>query len=254
MKSDGKIEWLVNKTLDKESGGKTFFDALDKEIRKESNLDLVIGLFERIKKECGDRFNLVVSGNFGDWIFYLIKKGKIKINGNFLQLSGSITSHEGTLHKVKRNKTVSIIRSKFDISNQAFVFLDDSYYSGTTNKVIDDFLRQYNSRIIRTYVIYDGNDEKSKNRIALYSYYDHHKGTQLPFYKLLNHLYSFKNIPHDLIESKIVKGEITTLREVNLLIDKFLKSTNAQGIDIYQWSHRNESKQYIKKFKEFYEK
>ena len=249
--SSAKIEWIVKKTLDKESGGNKFFDKLDKEIRKDSNLDLILGIYERIVSECGSKFNLVVSGNFGEWIYYLIRKGKIKIHGNFLQLSGSITSHEGSMNKILSNKSVSIVRNKFDISGQNFVFLDDSYYSGTTSEIINQFLKKYNSRLLKTYIIYDGNDKKNKNRVALYNYYDHHKGTQLPFYKLLNHLYTFKVIPHDLIEDKIVKGKITTIREVNDLINKFKSKANIQDIDVYNWTHRNESKRFIKEYSKF---
>lgn len=245
MNIDNKIEWIVSRTLDSESGGKKFFDKLDKEIRKDSNLDLIIGLLERIYLDFPHGFNLVVSGNFGDWIYYLLKKKTISHKGCFLQLSGSITSHDGSLNLIKPNKSISIQRLIGSIENQNFVFLDDSYYSGTTERLIDKFLNNYNSRIIRTYVIYDGNDHKNPNRKSLYSYYDHHEGSKVPFFKLLNHLYKYKDLPHNEIEEKIVNGSINTYRQLNDIIDKHLNTQNK-----YLWTHRNESR-FIKTFDEF---
>ena len=59
---------------------------------------------------------------------------------------------------------MSPIKQNGDISNKKFIFIDDSYFSGTTEKVIEKYLNKFNSTIEKTYVIYDGNINKDRNR------------------------------------------------------------------------------------------
>jgi hypothetical protein len=73
------------------------------------------------------------------------------------------------------------------------------------------------AKFVKTYVIYDGNDNKFDDLKSLYRYYDYHTGKLLPVMKLFDILNIIKNeIPFDynLVFDKISKGEIRTSREM----------------------------------------
>lgn len=60
----------------------------------------------------------------------------------------------------------------FNLTNKKFVYVDDSYFSGSTARKIDNFLSDYKSSIVKISVIYDGSKDRVKNMKSLIRYYD----------------------------------------------------------------------------------
>ena len=137
------------------------------------------------------------------------------------------------MDKIKKVKEVIIQKQIGDINNRDFIFVDDSFYSGTTVFSIDVFLKSLGSNIIKTYVVYDGNDTKSSNRIALYNYYDWNVGSQRTIEELMYELEKWKDIPKDYFEKEIMKGEIKSIIQLRKKIDEFKIKSSGKGIDIY---------------------
>lgn len=86
-----------------------FLDKIDDFLVRPENLDLIEKLFRIIKKENAD-FDIITSGNFGEWIYNLIDSGKIKFDGNVVVMSGKIRNMEG-----EKKNPVEIIKKKYDI-------------------------------------------------------------------------------------------------------------------------------------------
>lgn len=244
-----RIDNIVKDISKTTPGGNIFFDELDSRIKTPKNLDIIVKLFEKIYSKFGLDYNLVVSGGFGDLVMFLLKRGDIKCKGTVLQVSGGLTSHFTDMNKIKKVKEVNIQKQSDDINNKDFIFVDDSFYSGTTGYSIDQFLKRLGSKILKTYVIYDGNDTKSSNRIALYNYYDWNTGSQRTIDELMSELDRYKDIPRDIFEDRIIKGRIISIIQLRKEINEFKVKSGNQGIDIY--SRIRESK--ILNFQKFNE-
>jgi len=241
-----KMKSIAQDELRKTSGGREYFDKIDSIIKLPKNIDIIIQLFIAIRKEQGENFNIILTGGFGDWILNLIKKGIIKIPGNVVLSNGSIRGTNNKLGKLTTGKEVDIIYKKGEIDNQTFILFDDSYYSGSTKVSLEKFLKKHNSSISKTYILYDGSDEKDKNRKSLYRYYDYHKGQKYPLEFLLNYLDSLDvDIPKESIKNKILKKQIETIQEV---VDEVNKLNNKFKID--KLTHA-ETKQIVKRFENF---
>jgi hypothetical protein len=225
-----KMVKIAEEELDKSTGGDKYFDKIDAALKLPKNLDIIKSIFLQIQKEQGTHFNLILTGGFGDWIMSLIKKGVLDVPGNLVSTNGSLRAGNDKIGKISKGKDVDVVHKKNDIDNQKFIMFDDSYYSGSTKKALEDYLKKYNSEIYKTYVLYDGNTEVDDNRKSLYRYYDYHTGTgkKLGIDILIDYLYSLKlDIPKDIIRDKILKGTITTIREIrehaNIYLQKFGK-------------------------------
>jgi hypothetical protein len=238
--SQSKMKSIVDDLLNKEMGGRNYFDKIDNSIKLPKNLDMIQDVFDYIRKN-NKNFNLILTGGFGDWILSMIKKGKISVPNNLVLVNGNIRGRNNKLNKLTTGDSVDIIYKKNEIDNQEFVLFDDSYYSGSTKNAIDKFLKKYNSYIKQTYVLYDGNDDLDKTRKSLYRYYNYNIGTKLSPEKLLNYLHNLNlDIPVEIIENKISKGEIITLRQLNLKINKLLKIFNKNEIDMKNYNRKTE--------------
>lgn len=248
MKIENKINSIIKGISVNVSGGDKFFDEIDSAIKKKDNRDIIIELFDKVYHDFGINYNLVISGGFGDLIMYLIQKQEIKCNGTILQVSGGITSHSNNMNTSKKSKEIRIENLLGDIENKDFIFIDDSYYSGTTKISIDLFLKKFKSKILKTYVVYDGNDKKEKDRFALYNYYDWNKGSKRTFTELSDELYKYSNIPHDSFMKRIVNGEITSIIQLRKCINDFKLKVGDIPNDIYS---RVREKISIKRFKNF---
>lgn len=244
-----KIDNIVKSISKNTQGGNTFFDQIDKSIKNPKNLDITLDLFRRIYDDFGLKYNLVISGGFGDLVMFLLKRGDIKCKGTILQLSGGLTSHFTDMDKIKKSKEVIIQKQIGEINNKDFIFVDDSFYSGTTGYSIDNFLKKIGSKIIKTYVVYDGNDTKSPNRISLYNYYDWNVGSQRTIEELMNELEKWKDIPNDIFEKDIMKGEIKSIIQLRKKINEFKIKSSGKGIDVYSRVRENK----IFNFKKFNE-
>jgi len=246
-KDKNKIIDVVNDLKKKKSeGGVGFFDKIDEFIRNPKNADLILNLIGVIYQEQGKNFNLILSGNFGDWVYNLIKNGKTKINGTVIHITGSLRSSI-------KNRTFQVIQGKEDdMYNKDFVLLDDSYYSGSTQEEIEKNLKKYGSRIIKTYVIYDGSFQQKPKVYSIYRYYDYHSEDVLPIKKLVSILNSFsENVPYDIIETKIMKGEIRSVKELLLTIRNYKAKFNFNNINIKSYSYKREYERKICNYKKF---
>jgi hypoxanthine-guanine phosphoribosyltransferase len=220
----------------KPEGGANFFDRVDEFVRDPKNVDMVFNLINKIKQDYGQNFNLIVTGKFGDWVFNLIKTNKINVNGVVIHVSGSLRS-------AAKNKTFQIIGGNENQAyNKKFILLDDSFYSGTTKKEIDKHLNKYNSKIISTYVFYDGSFQKRPDVFSVYRHCNYNKEDILPVKKLLSILNGIDdaNIPYDLLENQIMIGQIRSvkelLREIQIVRGKFGK----QNLDIKSYGYKRE--------------
>ena len=246
-KDKNKIIDVVNDLKKKQSeGGVSFFDKIDEFIRNPKNADLILNLIGVIYQEQGKNFNLILSGNFGDWVYNLIKQGKTKINGTVIHITGSLRSSI-------KNRTFQVIQgNEDDMYNKDFVLLDDSYYSGSTQEEIEKNLKKYGSKIIKTYVIYDGSFQKKPSVYSIYRYYDYHSEDVLPIKKLVSILNSFsENVPYDIIETKIMKGEIRSVKELLLTIRNYKAKFNFNNVNLKSYSYKREYERKIHKYKKF---
>jgi len=244
-----KMMKIAEDELSKTTGGHEYFDKIDAALKLPKNLDIIKSIFLQIQKEQGTHFNLILTGGFGDWVMSLIKKGVLKVPGNLVTTNGSIRGKGNKLGKYTKGKEVDVIHKKNDIDNQKFIMFDDSYYSGSTKKALEDYLKKYNSEIYKTYVLYDGNDKVDDNRKSLYRYYDYHTGSKLGVDILIDYLYSLKlDIPKDIIRDKILKGTITTIKEIRDQINIFLQKFGKQPLD--KLTHK-ETSHILKSFESF---
>lgn len=244
-----KIDNIVKSISDTTSVGNTFFDRLDSQMKNPQNKDIIIKLFEKIYSDFGTNFNLVVSGGFGDLIMFMLKKDEIKCGGTILQVSGGLTSHFTDMNKIKKSKEVIIQKQTGDIDNKDFIFVDDSFYSGTTGVSIDHFLKKHSSRILKTYVIYDGNDTKSSDRVSLYRYYDWNRGSKRSIEELMSELEKYSDIPSDVFEQRIMQGQITSLIQLRKEINDFKIKSGQKSFDIH--NRVRESFKWLKRFENF---
>lgn len=153
------LDVIVKNCLEQHTGGETFFDNLDKEVQRKPIVDQLLELIEGNK-------NIVVSGKFG-WFLYTYLGIKIAYKyRNFLIVNGGLRKGEPI-----RFLDSSYIRDE-GLDNLDFIFVDDSFYSGKTRDIINKELNKYDSKIIKTYVIYDGSINKDESVISMYRYYD----------------------------------------------------------------------------------
>lgn len=136
--------------------GRDFFDALDAAVKDES-------IVLELTKSCENKW-IASSGGFGDILYRLYKENKFKCKGLVIFNGKMLTNKIGVS---------SWYPQDFDLNDKQFVYLDDSYFSGSTVRKISDFLRDKNSSIDDVYVIYDGSEIKSSKVHYFYRYWDH---------------------------------------------------------------------------------
>lgn len=153
-----KLEQLIDKLLMEYKGGKEFFDALDDTIKDSINKDIIIELMRGKENEW-----VCTSGGFGDRLYELYEKGEVNCKG-MLVFNGRILT--------KKKKVTYWYPSDFDIHNKEFTYIDDSLFSGSTWKKINEFLMVYDSSIKDINVVYDGSKEKNPIVHSFYRYYD----------------------------------------------------------------------------------
>jgi len=152
-----KLKKIISELLFKHEGGRPFFDALDDAIKDIINEDITIALLKGKTNEW-----VATSGGFGDKVYDLWKRNKIKCKG-VVVFNGKMTTHKIGVH--------SWYPKDFDISNKQFVYVDDSYFSGSTAHKINNFLKENNSLIKNVSVVYDGSKQKVKGVKSFFRYY-----------------------------------------------------------------------------------
>lgn len=224
---EDKLRNIVERLLDTKKGGEHFFDALDDAIKNPENEDITLALFNKIYQKYDkyrDDFNIVVSGSFGRRIIQMMKESKLYCGGTFVLFSGSITSHQNKMGLITKNKDVKVEFQNDSIGEgKEFIFIDDSYYSGTTYKLIKKFIEERKSTIKECYVIYDGNDTPEKTRHSLYSYYQNYSGRTWDKETLLNRLEKIEGANKEEVKKLILNGEVKTNRDLINSINHFWK-------------------------------
>ena len=106
--------------------------------------------------------NIIVSGKFGTFFsnWYTVNTNWadqmiINVNGG-LRTGFSIDNLDYLSEYIRNNK---------------FVFLDDSYYSGKTQRAVKNEIERLGGKLVNTFVIYDGSVNKSDDVKSLYRYY-----------------------------------------------------------------------------------
>ena len=152
-----KLNALVKELLDQHKGGEQFFDALDYSIRGDHAI--MESFKDLIEWNCSRHTVLVVSGNFGRFFvnnfFSFIK-----------ELCIDIIVTDGGLRK--GNPTNTFLLNEPSSCND-YIFVDDSYYSGSTAKAIEEEL---GLRFYKIIVVYDGSQEFEDRVYSLFRYYD----------------------------------------------------------------------------------
>lgn len=154
--TEERISSLVANLEKKYIGGRLFFNALDNEIKNTFNQDIILQLVSGCNNDW-----VVCSGEFGNIVFDLWKSGKFKSKG-VLVFNGKMTT---------KKIGINWYYPDINLENKEFIYVDDSYFSGSTYKKIENFLTKYNSKIKSIYVIYDGSKEKNKNVKSFFRYY-----------------------------------------------------------------------------------
>lgn len=150
------LDEIVEEMLKEHTGGVTFFDHLDEAIRDNSSIiDSLLDLVGDVTDK-----NIAVSGKFGQFFKKYAKISELKFE--------SLVIFPGGL---REGKTVEGLWEITDVHNKEYIFIDDSFYSGKTRDVINDALKLVNSKIVTTYVVYDGSHEHQNSVHSLYRYY-----------------------------------------------------------------------------------
>lgn len=142
-------------------GGETFFNALDLMLR--SDFDILAELKELIGKNITNlkNVNIILSGHFG---IALINNDNLWLSQfkNFYLIQGGLRGNdEGEFLK------------DYKTDSSENIFVDDSFYSGTTRNKIDSLIRDKGliKGINSTFVVYDGNPLIQKDVHSLFKYY-----------------------------------------------------------------------------------
>jgi hypothetical protein len=153
-----RLSEIVKELESKFGGGKEFFEELDNRIKDIENEDMILNLVRGNSNEW-----LISSGGFGDRLWKLWKSGKIKCKGLVIFNGKMLTLDKGVENWYPPD---------FDLNDKKFIYIDDSYFSGSTVRKIDSFLKKYNSSIKSVSVIYDGSKKNTNFVKSFFRYYN----------------------------------------------------------------------------------
>jgi hypothetical protein len=153
-----RLNKAVSELLNKYEGGRPFFHALDGFIKDMTNEDIILALLQGTSNEY-----ICASGEFGDKIYKLWKDGKFKCKGVLVFNGKMRTSQIG----IK-----SYYPSNFLIKDKKFVYVDDSYFTGSTANKINRYLIENGSKIKSVSVVYDGCKKKRRGVNSFFRYYN----------------------------------------------------------------------------------
>lgn len=151
-----RLETIISDLLREYGGGEAYFDRLDALMREPEQLALVQALFNFTG-------NVVASGRFGHYLGELRSRRLIRVRGNFVLVSGGL----------RKGAPASLLYEAAP-ARGLFTFVDDSYYSGTTERAVRAQLAEHGAGLARSRVIYDGARARASHVESLYRYYDHH--------------------------------------------------------------------------------
>lgn len=162
---DKILNSIVNDLLMEHEGGEIFFDHLDEIIR--TNKNLMDQLYENIIKHIDLRYinGIVVTGRFGKAFELYAQDRMMHYSHNFIKVEGGL----------RKNIIRPLDGTEYDIKDGVFIFVDDSYYSGTTFWKTKNEIERLGGKIKKLFVVYDGCRDEDYNRHSLYRYYDNYK-------------------------------------------------------------------------------
>lgn len=160
MKYTVALNRIVTDCILQHEGGERFFDALDEQVRSTPELleevyALALGL---IPHQQGREIKIIVSGNFGKvFLAYFANR-----------IPHSIVCVPGGLRK---GNTIDALEVS-DVANADFIFIDASFYSGSTRNVVKTAVNFYGANLLGTAVVYDGSLTPDDSVHSLYRYHD----------------------------------------------------------------------------------
>ena len=148
----------VNILLEQYIGGQIFFTELDKAVKFDKEvLNDLISKAKKIQTNTPEVFT-VASGEIG------LSMHNLGVKVDFLVPGG--LRHDPS--------KINLAPFETQIRGKSFIFIDDSYFSGKTAKVIEEEIVRLGGNFVGTLVAYDGSKTKEDNVWSLYRYYDYH--------------------------------------------------------------------------------
>ena len=160
-----RLNEKVAEILRQHPEGEPFFDALDARIRGDQNILEAFMNFVYNKLD-NRQYGVILSGNFGNAIFSAYGLRLYEDFSDVILVNGGI----------RKGETPIIFKDKLETTN--YVFLDDSFYSGTTRNAIASVLGSLNGRIVKTFVIYDGAKVRQRDVLSMFRYFDKYPETE----------------------------------------------------------------------------
>ena len=158
-----KIHDIVNKCIQKYTGGEEYFDALDDMIKNDEDI------LKKLFKESGSYLSdyIVVSGEFGEkFIRVNIEEMKNLNIGYFI--------FNGGLRKGNVPDVIEYMNPDGKIKTASITLLDDSTYSHTTlNVMFTETKKIINVLHADAYVVYDGS-KTNPSGFSLSSFYNYY--------------------------------------------------------------------------------
>lgn len=144
-------------------GGESFFDALDLMIRSDRNI--LQDFLGWVHNNWAEDFGVILTGRFGMALVSNCLHELHKYFPDVLIVNGGI----------RQGQEVEILKTRDQFKCRMYAVLDDSYYSGTTFRKIEnavETLTEGNVRVPSVYVIYDGSKSCENSPVyAMYRYY-----------------------------------------------------------------------------------
>lgn len=157
-----QMSQIVQKCIDSHGGGEEYFNELDDLIKNDE--DFLMSYLTHISQLSVK--NIIVSGGIGYKIALLKHKYSWFLEGyNIEYVNGSL----------RKGLPIQYSNWKLDsYKNQPFIFVDDSYYSGKTLRIVKTYIEEVLGGYLQdSYVFYDGSEDNLDNVKSLYRYYDH---------------------------------------------------------------------------------
>lgn len=157
-----QMSQIVQKCIDSHGGGEEYFNELDDLIKNDE--DFLMSYLTHISQSSVK--NIIVSGGIGYKIAVLKHKYSWFLEGyNIEYVNGSL----------RKGLPIQYSNWKLDsYKNQPFIFVDDSYYSGKTLRIVRTYIEEVLGGYLQdSYVFYDGSEDNLDDVKSLYRYYDH---------------------------------------------------------------------------------
>lgn len=157
-----RMSQITKKCIDSHGGGEEYFNELDDLIKNDE--DFLMSYLTYISQS-GVK-NIIVSGEIGSRIAELKKENRWFLEDcNIEYVNGSL----------RKGVPIQYSNWKLDsYKNQPFIFVDDSYYSGKTLRMVRTYIEEVLDGYLQdSYVFYDGSIDNLDDVISLYRYYDH---------------------------------------------------------------------------------